>query len=111
MPEITRHTHEMAWEEAASYPSGTERKVLLEVGETRTILLKLPPGFQMSAHTHIFDEQHFILEGEYELAGKTYGPGTYQHIPAHTSHGPYTSQSGALVLVIWEGMTILNVGV
>jgi anti-sigma factor ChrR (cupin superfamily) len=111
MPELTRDTNQMPWEAATGYPTGTERKVLREEGETRTVLLKLPPAFEMSAHTHMFAEQHFILEGEYEVAGEKYGPGTYQYIPAHTNHGPYTSQGGALVLVIWEGLALQNVGV
>lgn len=111
MPELRLDTNQMAWEEAASYPSGTETKVLREEGEMRAILLKLPPGFQMNAHTHIFGEQHFVLEGRYETGGKEYGPGTYKYIPAHTNHGPYISHTGAVILVIWEGLELLNVGV
>jgi len=111
MPEITRDTNQMAWEEATSYPRGTERKVLREEGETRVVLLKLPPDFRMNAHTHIYREQHFVLEGGYETGEKEYGPGTYQYIPAHTDHGPYTSKTGAVVLVIWEGLVLQNVGV
>ena len=111
MAEITLDTSQMTWKDAPSYPSGTKTKVLRAEGETRTILLKLPPGFRMSSHTHIYGEQHFVLEGEYETGGKEYGPGTYQHIPAHTNHGPYTSRTGAVVLVIWEGMELMNVGV
>jgi anti-sigma factor ChrR (cupin superfamily) len=65
----------------------------------------------MNAHTHIYGEQHFVLEGKYETGGKEYGPGTYQYIPAHTNHGPYISQTGAVVLVIWEGLELVNVGV
>lgn len=111
MPEITRITSQMKWEEAHSYPSGTMTKVLRNERGMRVILLKLPPGFRMNAHTHIFAEQHFILEGEYEFGGKEYGPGTYQYIPAHTDHGPYTSRDGAVVLVVWEGSDLLDVGV
>jgi anti-sigma factor ChrR (cupin superfamily) len=101
----------MEWEEAVSYPSGTKRKVLRDNGGIRTVLIKLPPGFRMSAHTHIFSEQHFVLEGAYETGGKEYGPGAYQYIPAHTDHGPYTSQDGAVVLVIWDGLGLQGVGV
>ncbi len=38
-------------------------------------------------------------------------PGTYQYIPAHTNDGPYASRDGAVVLVIWEGLMLLNVDV
>jgi anti-sigma factor ChrR (cupin superfamily) len=111
MAEIALDTNQMVWEDAASDPTGTKTKVLREEGETRAILLKLPAGFRMNAHTHIYGEQHFVLEGKYETGGKEYGPGTYQYIPAHTNHGPYISQTGAVVLVIWEGLELVNVGV
>ncbi|MFC1661531.1 cupin domain-containing protein [Gemmatimonadota bacterium] len=111
MPEITLNTDQMAWEEDHSYPSGAMTKVLRDEGGMRLILLKLPPGFRMEAHTHMFGEQHYVLEGEYETGGKEYGPGTYQYIPAHTDHGPYTSRDGAAILLIWEGSALLHVGV
>jgi anti-sigma factor ChrR (cupin superfamily) len=101
----------MAWKEDRSYPSGTMTKVLRDEGGMRLMLLKLPPGFRMKAHTHIFSEHHFVLEGEYETGGEEHGPGTFQYIPAHTNHGPYSSRDGAVVLVIWEGLGLLDVGV
>jgi anti-sigma factor ChrR (cupin superfamily) len=111
MNTITLDTNGMEWVEAASYPSGTEKKVLREDGEVRTILLKLPPGFRLERHSHLFGEQHFVLRGGYEAGGNTYGPGTYQHVPAHADHGPYSSRDGAEILVVWEGLGLLDVGV
>lgn len=102
MSEILLNSEEMEWEETESYPQGTLRKILREEGGARSFLLKLPANFQMDAHTHAYGEQHFVLGGEYEAGGKTYGPGSYHYIPARTDHGPYTSKSGAVVLVIWE---------
>ncbi len=103
MPEITLDTGQLAWEESNSYPEGTLIKVLRDEGEARTILLKLPRGFHMESHSHTCLEHHFVLEGEYEAEGEEHGPGTYQCIPAHTDHGPFSSRNGAVILVIWEG--------
>ena len=52
---------------------------------------------------HTCCEQHFVLEGSYEAGGREYGSGTYQLIPAHATHGPFSSPGGAVILVIWEG--------
>lgn len=102
MPEITVDTDRMAWVETTSYPKGTMIKVLRDEGEVRSVLLKLPPGFRMGAHTHTCCEQHLVLDGEYEAAGRVFGVGTYRCIPPHTDHGPYASRYGATVLVIWS---------
>jgi anti-sigma factor ChrR (cupin superfamily) len=101
MPEIKLDTNEMAWSEASAYPEGTMMKVLRDKGEAQSILLKLPPGFRMEAHSHVCCEQHFVLEGSYEADAREYGAGAYQCIPAHTNHGPFSSREGAVVLVIW----------
>ncbi|MGD2151668.1 MAG: cupin domain-containing protein [Gemmatimonadales bacterium] len=101
MPEITLDTNELAWKETSSYPKGTLIKVLRDEGEARSVLLKLPAGFRMEAHSHTCCEQHFVLEGGYETGGVEHGPGTYQCIPAHTDHGPFASRGGAVILVIW----------
>lgn len=56
----------------------------------------------MPAHSHTSVEQHYILEGSYEIEGQIYNKGTYQLIPAGFSHGPFYSKEGAILLVIWD---------
>lgn len=104
MGEIAVNVSELSWEAAENYPSGTQRKVLRRGSENEptTVLLKLPAGFEMKDHAHIYVEHHYILEGEYESMGKKYPAGFYRRIPAHTGHGPFRSESGALILVLWE---------
>ena len=94
--------HDMEWQPAKSYPAGTMSKVLRDDHGHKTILLKIPPKFQMPAHSHNSLEQHYILEGSYEIDGQEYGEGTYQLIPPGFSHGPFFSQNGATLLVIWD---------
>lgn len=104
MNELIVNTAEVAWEMMEGYQAGTVRKVLRrgDQGEPRTVLLKLHPGFEMSAHSHVYAEHHFVLEGAYESQGRRFPEGTYRVIPKHTDHGPFTSANGALVLVLWE---------
>ena len=104
MIEILLNSDEIEWEETDSYPEGTMRKILRDHEDARSFLLKLPPGFQMDVHTHAYGEQHLVLAGEYEEGGKMFGVGTYHYIPARTDHGPYRSENGAEIMVIWGGV-------
>ena len=93
----------MEWQDAGEgYPKGTKIKVLRDDEGGRTVILRLPKRFKIEGHTHIKTEQHFILKGQYEIEGKEYGQGTYQLIHAHMIHGPFSSKTGAEILVIWH---------
>jgi anti-sigma factor ChrR (cupin superfamily) len=93
---------ELGWVQSDGYQVGTRMKTLRDEDGLKTVLLKFPQGFHMDAHTHIYNEQHIVLEGEYESEGEVYVSGSYRFIPAHKNHGPFTSKSGAVVLVIWD---------
>ncbi len=95
---------DLSWEQAGNYPDGTMCKILRKdsSGNPLTMLLKLPPGFAMDEHSHIVDEHHFLLEGEYEVKGNVCRAGHYHLISKHTNHGPFRSATGAVLLVIWE---------
>jgi anti-sigma factor ChrR (cupin superfamily) len=102
MSEISLKTDKMPWSRANSYPRGTMLKVLRDDDEARSILLRLPPGFEMAAHSHTSGEEHYVVDGAYEVEGTWYGPGTYRYIPPRTDHGPFASRNGALLLVTWK---------
>jgi anti-sigma factor ChrR (cupin superfamily) len=104
MQEVVAKTSGIAWEVAAGYPAGTQWKVLRRgnEGEPGTILLKLAPGFDMPAHSHVYAEHHYVLSGEYESQGERFPAGTYRLIPKHVDHGPFRSANGAELLVMWE---------
>ena len=104
MTEISINSADLSWEQAENYPDGTMRKTLRKdsSGNPSTILLKLPPGFTMDGHSHIIAEHHYVLEGEYEVKGEIFRAGHYHLISEHTNHGPFRSDTGALLLVIWE---------
>ncbi|NQU27505.1 MAG: cupin domain-containing protein [Candidatus Marinimicrobia bacterium] len=103
MLDIIVNCNLMKWQDAGEpYPPGTNIKVLRDDEEGRTVILLLPKGFKMEGHSHIKTEQHFILQGHFEIEGKVFGPGTYQLIHPEMTHGPFTSKTGAEVLVIWH---------
>lgn len=90
------------WEDADEYPDGTKRKVLRDDDGARSVLLKLPEEFKMAPHSHVRTEQHFILEGEYKSNNKTFSSGSYQIFYPQEEHGPFESETGALILVVWD---------
>lgn len=93
---------ELHWKEAEGYPTGTRMKILRNENGFKTVLLKLPKGYSMQSHSHIFNEQHLVISGEYESEGEVFTSGDYRIIKAHNDHGPFTSKHGAVILVIWD---------
>ncbi len=93
----------LEWQDAGEpYYKGTQIKILREDKDGRCVILKLPKGFRMEGHTHIHEEQHFILKGQYEMNEQVFSQGTYQLIHTNMTHGPFTSRTGAEVLIIWQ---------
>ena len=64
-------------------------------------MLKLPPGWKMDNHSHRFTELHYVVEGQIESQSKKYSAGTFRVIPKEVEHGPFSSETGAIVLVVW----------
>ncbi len=102
MKKIINLFDEFNWVEASEYSAGTKKKVLRDDEKGKTILLKLPEGFYMASHSHLSAEQHFLIRGTYTSDGKVYHEGTYQNFAAHEDHGPFESEHGALILVVWD---------
>ena len=108
MKEIKNLYDNLNWENADAYSDGTKRKILRNDKKGETILLKMPPGFSMSPHSHITTEQHFVIEGEYLSNGKNYPAGSYQIFSPGEEHGPFESKEGALVLIVWDPIQNIN---
>jgi anti-sigma factor ChrR (cupin superfamily) len=100
--EIYIRTEDVDWQPANGYPSGALQKVLYVGSDSqpKSFLLKIEPGWLMNEHAHIHHELHYVLEGEYESKDKVYPEGSFRLIPAHSSHGPFTTIRGAVVLVV-----------
>lgn len=70
-----------------------------------TTIVHLPPGGEIPAHRHqAGPEMHFVLEGDLNDAGQSYGPGGFLTHAAGQVHGPHSSRNGARVLTVqnWQ---------
>ncbi|MFZ5981350.1 MAG: cupin domain-containing protein [Candidatus Zixiibacteriota bacterium] len=103
MKPVCIKANDLHWKPAEGYGMGAEEKVLNEGNSVapRAILLKIPPGWSMDAHSHLNTEMHYILEGQYESQGKKFPAGTFCVIPKEVKHGAYSTKSGAIILVTW----------
>ena len=103
MLDLIVNCNSLPWQDASDeYPEGTKIKTLRDDDGGKTIILQLPKGFRIEGHSHIKNEQHFVLKGQYEMNDQIYSQGTYQLIHQEMTHGPFTSETGAEILVIWH---------
>lgn len=104
MEQISINPEEMQWEEIAGFPPGTRISVLRrdQDGRIRTMLMKLGNDFSMGGHTNTTDEQQLVLEGEIQSGSETYSQGSYWFIPQRSSHESWRSDTGAILLVVWD---------
>lgn len=73
-----------------------------ESGASSTII-KYPAGWaRREPHVVAADEEIFVLEGEIEINGKTYGKHFYAHLPRGFSRSSMTSAKGAVVLTFFS---------
>ncbi|MEA3288035.1 MAG: cupin domain-containing protein [Candidatus Marinimicrobia bacterium] len=103
MLDLIVKANDLKWQDASeSYMRGTQIKILREDEGGKTILLKIPPGFRQESHSHLRTEQHYVIQGAYEMGSTPCPEGTYQLIHKDSTHGPITSKAGAVILVIWH---------
>ena len=103
MNAVEVNTNDISWQNALKYPPGAEEKVLSMGGgmAPRTIILKIPAGWEMESHSHSHTELHYVLEGSYESEGRTYSAGTFRIIPKEVRHGPFSTKTGATIIIIY----------
>lgn len=46
------------------------------------------PGYEFEPHSHDQDEVIYVLQGDAEVGGENYGPGTVIYIEKNTPYGP-----------------------
>lgn len=89
-----------------SFEPGCYIKVLGQNPETGAIagFFKMDPHSEAPEHDHPSDEFDYVLEGEVEVNGKMYGPGTLFHRQAEVMHGPHiTHEKGVLMYTTFAG--------
>lgn len=66
-------------------------------------LVKHEPGVVVERHSHEGDVFHYILEGEWSIGSKKFGPGFMQYEQVGLNYGPLISgDQGSLFLAIYD---------
>ena len=66
-------------------------------------LVKHEPGVVVERHSHEGDVFHYILEGEWSIGNKKFGPGFMQYEEVGLNYGPLrTGAQGSLFLAIYD---------
>ena len=104
MVELTLYTPGMPWEVLSFVPGEAEVKILREEpeGGARNLLVRLPPGGEISPQNYIGVVQHYVLEGEYECEGEMFGAGTYRLLSRHADVGTISTETGTVILMIYD---------
>lgn len=93
------------FETIPGYPEGFKQKILSGVLDEenkqggRTRLLRIEPGtFTTEPFVHDYWEEVFQISGDLVVDGTSFGPNTYACRPPGAWHGPFRSETGALLL-------------
>lgn len=78
---------------------------LWQNGVKRALQVDFPPGAQWPGLDHHVPgpEEVFVVTGDFEDAGTVYGPGTFLHYPAGSSHSPRSTGGCRLFVFYPEG--------
>src|SRR5262245_4605497 len=69
-----------------------------------TVLRKFHAGVTVPAHIHPeANEFVYVLSGEWEESGKTYGPGSFFFAPRGVAHGPHVARAEVVSLTLFDG--------
>lgn len=69
-------------------------------------LVRFDPGSHHPLHKHDFAQVWYVLEGDFEIGGRTYGPGSMMfHADPHFEDELRTEAGGLMVFVQYPGPT------
>lgn len=108
-PAIARHVDDMEWE-TIRWPGETGKMLFHPRPERPTEpnagLLRFEPGAHHPLHKHDFAQVWYVLEGQFRIGGRTYGPGTMLfHGDPHYEDELVTETGGLMVIVQYPGPT------
>jgi hypothetical protein len=103
LPPEYRHTDEQPWE-TLRWP-GQESKMMFHPTPERPTepnagLVRYQPGSHHPRHRHDFAQVWYILEGEFKIGEKHYGPGTMVFHPDPHFEEPLSTETGGLMLFV-----------
>jgi hypothetical protein len=104
-----RHLDDMEWE--VQRFEGITSKMLFHPrperpSEPNAGVLRYAPGSGHPVHSHYFAQVWYILDGEFSIGGKLYGPGTMVYHPdPHVEARLHTETGGNILFVQYQGPT------
>ena len=106
---IARHVDDIEWE-TIRWPGETGKMLFHPRAERPTEpnagLLRMAPGAHHPLHRHDFAQVWYILEGEFRIGERRYGPGTMiWHADPHYEEELRTDTGGLMVIVQYPGPT------
>ena len=106
----TALTQNKSWQ-PGPYP-GVELMLLHKNDQTGgvAVLRKFHAEVTVRAHIHPdASESVYILSGEWEESGTTYGAGAYFFAPRGVAHGPHVAKTEVISLTIFDGpLTVID---
>lgn len=104
MKDVVHHTAYMGWSELRDFPGPADVKILRDQPDTgaKTMIVRIPPGGEVSPHGHRAIVQHYVLEGQYESEGHLFGPGSYRMMPDHGDVASISTKRGVTILMIYD---------
>lgn len=92
-------SEELPWR-AHSVPGVAVKPLHVDKATGRiTSLVRFDPGVEYPAHLHAAEEELLLLAGDFEIHGRTMGPGDYCRGEAGSTHASGVTRTGALLLV------------
>ncbi len=109
LPMEAIHIDDREWE-TIRWPGQTGKMLLHPNPERPTEpnagLVRYDPGSHHPLHRHDFAQVWYILEGDFDIGGKTYGPGTMVFHPDPHYEDALSTESGGLMLFVqYQGPT------
>jgi hypothetical protein len=101
------HRDEQEWE-TIRWP-GQTGKMLFHPNADRPTepnagIVRYEPGSNHPQHEHDFAQVWYILEGEFRIGGRVYGPGTMVYHPdPHIEQDLFTETGGEMLFVQYQG--------
>lgn len=97
----SKNTNEMAWESTRFQDFHV--KILGFKDKCNFSIGKMEPGGRNFSHAHGFPQVRYVLEGEFIVNGKAYGPGSYIEFPAFVRYESYSPKGG-----VWLQIQVPN---
>ena len=108
-PPTVRHIDDLEWE-TIRWPGETGKMLFHPRPENPTEpnagLLRFEPGSHHPWHRHDFAQIWYVLEGQFDIGGNSYGPGTMMFYgDPHCEEELHTQTGGLMLLVQYPGPT------